>query len=168
MYSSNASLHCIVWGVKWFTWCIVVLLLACDKRGRKASAEVAKARDTAELSAEAKSANALASGSATAPAQREFKLDCRDFGPDVPIVDEKPGPGVPRIAASNVGQGASGERYAMGDASWSPDSRHLVFALAYCGQGFVDCRSQIVAVDSAKPNPQFVFLANGSRPAWSR
>ena len=67
----------------------------------------------------------------------------------------------------NLSQSASGERYRMSDPSWARDSRHLVFGLEYCGQDFIECRSQIVAVDTAAVNPQPVFLANGSEPAWA-
>ena len=67
----------------------------------------------------------------------------------------------------NLSQSASGERYRMSDPSWASDSRHLVFGLEYCGQDFIECRSQIVAVDSAAANTQLTFLANGSDPVWA-
>jgi hypothetical protein len=67
----------------------------------------------------------------------------------------------------NLTQSASGERYRMSDPSWASDNRHLVFGLEYCGQDFIECRSQIVAVDSAAANPQLTFLANGSDPVWA-
>lgn len=69
--------------------------------------------------------------------------------------------------ARNLSHAISGARYSMGDPSWAPDSRHIVFGLAYCGQDFVDCRSQVVAMDSAAANPRLIFLANGSEPVWS-
>ena len=67
----------------------------------------------------------------------------------------------------NASQSASGERYRMSDPSWASDSRHLVFGLEYCGQDFIECRSQSVAIDSAAANPQLTFLANDSDPVWA-
>ena len=66
----------------------------------------------------------------------------------------------------NLSSGADGDRYSMGDPSWAPNSRHLVFALSYCGQSFIECRHQIVAVDTHAPKSALVFLANGTEPAW--
>jgi len=67
----------------------------------------------------------------------------------------------------NLSRGANGDRYSTGDPSWAPNSRHLVFALSYCGQSFIECRDQIVAVDTEAPKSTLVFLANGTDPVWA-
>jgi dipeptidyl aminopeptidase/acylaminoacyl peptidase len=70
-----------------------------------------------------------------------------------------------RPRARNLG--VSGERYAARSPSWAPDSRHLAFELADCGESFTECRSRIVAVDTAAAGAPLVFLASGAEPAWA-
>jgi len=82
------------------------------------------------------------------------------FGPHGAILFTRP-------KAPNLSGSPSGERYAFSAPSWAPDSRHVVFELKYCGESLSECRSQIVAVDTATAQAPLVFLANGSEPAWA-
>lgn len=82
--------------------CVCVTgLLACNKKtsdtptrangGTKASSSVADFPGSDRVDKK---------GAATA--QHLLKLDCSELGPDVAVVDEQPGPGVPRIVSAGA------------------------------------------------------------------
>jgi Tol biopolymer transport system component len=167
-------------------WFIAGLVMACDKRAPMTNTESTISREGSEPKSQASTAAALASELSSAPTVPGPTLDCSEFGPDTPIVDEPPGPGVPRMARAGskdlpnefIAYESEGAIWVMSDAGqrrrrlasgkapqWFPGGRSLLFVAEFgdhlprlC-EAHVDCSSTRVL-----SRPLFTSTAGSASP----